>query len=97
MRKTISLLTAVAIAGSMGITAVAADENAVLSSLVIAETPLQVMVNGEFVTADTYVSNGGIMVPVRAVSEALGFQVTWHSDQTLNLNNGDMQCDFAIG
>lgn len=101
MRKTISLLTAVAIAGPMGITAVAADENeplvAVPSSLVIAETPLQVTVNGEFVTADTYVSNGGIMVPVRAVAEALGFQVTWHSDQTLNLNNGDMQCDFAIG
>lgn len=101
MRKTISLLTAAAIAGSMGVTAIAADTNepltAVPSSLVIAETTLQVAVNGEFVTADTYISNDGIMVPVRAVAEALGFQVTWHSDQTLNLNNGDMQCDFAIG
>lgn len=101
MRKTISLLTAVAIAGSMGVTAVAADANEPLvaapSSLVIAEAPLQVTVNGQFVTADTYIANGGIMVPVRAVAEALGFQVTWHSDQTLNLNNGDMQCDFAIG
>lgn len=101
MRKTISLLTAAAIVGSMGITAVAAGTNepvaAVPSSLVIAEAPLQVTVNGEFVTADTYISSGGIMVPVRAVAEALGFQVTWHSDQTLNLNNGDMQCDFAIG
>lgn len=101
MRKTISLLTAVAIAGSMGVTAVAADANEPLatysSSSVIAEAPLQVTVNGQFVTADTYIANGGIMVPVRAVAEALGFQVTWHSDQTLNLNNGDMQCDFAIG
>lgn len=101
MRKTISLLTAVAIAGSMGVTAVAADANEPLvvapPSLVIAEAPLQVTVNGQFVTADTYIANGGIMVPVRAVAEALGFQVTWHSDQTLNLNNGDMQCDFAIG
>lgn len=101
MRKTISLLTAVAIAGSMGVTAVAADANEPLvvapSSLVIAEAPLQVTVNGQFVTADTYIANSGIMVPVRAVAEALGFQVTWHSDQTLNLNNGDMQCDFAIG
>lgn len=101
MRKTISLLTAVAIAGSMGVTAVAADANELLvaapSSLVIAEAPLQVTVNGRFVTADTYIANGGIMVPVRAVAEALGFQVTWHSDQTLNLNNGDMQCDFVIG
>lgn len=101
MRKTISLLTAVAIAGSMGVTAVATDTNELLTaapfSPVIAEAPLQVTVNGAFITADTYVSNDGIMVPVRAVAEALGFQVTWHSDQTINLNNGDMQCDFAIG
>lgn len=101
MRKTISLLTAAAIVGSMGVTAVAADTNEPLTaaplSPVIAEAPLQVTVNGEFITADTYVSNDGIMVPVRAVAEALGFQVTWHSDQTINLNNGDMQCDFAIG
>lgn len=51
MRKTISLLTAVAIAGSMGVTAVAADANEPLvaapSSLVIAEAPLQVTVNGQ--------------------------------------------------
>lgn len=101
MKKTISLLTAMAIAGSMGATAVAANENGPMliasGPSLVAEATMQVIANGKFVTNDTYKAGEGTMVPVRAVAEALGFTVTWNADRSIHLNNGDMQCDFAIG
>ena len=101
MKRTISLLTALAVAGSMSVPALAAGSDTPMeispAPAVTAEAAMQVIVNGQFVTEDTYQVDGGVMVPVRAVAEALGFKVTWNADWTVNLNDGNMQCDLAIG
>ena len=101
MKRTISLLTALAVAGSMSVPALAAGSDTPMeispNPAVTAEAAMQVIVNGQFVTEDTYQVDGGVMVPVRAVAEALGFKVTWNADWTVNLNDGNMQCDLAIG
>lgn len=46
---------------------------------------------------DSYTTeNGTLMVPVRALAEALGFKVTWNNGE-VNINDGEMQCDLRIG
>lgn len=101
MKRTISLLTALAVAGSMSVPALAAGSDTPMeispNPAVTADATMQVIVNGQFVTEDTYQVGGGVMVPVRAVAEALGFKVTWNDDWTVNLNDGNMQCNLAIG
>ena len=101
MKRTISLLTALAVAGSMSVPALAAGSDTPMelspNPAATAEAAMQVIVNDRFVTEDTYQVGGGVMVPVRAVAEALGFKVTWNADWTVNLNDGNMQCDLAIG
>lgn len=102
MKKTISLMLALASISSMGVSAMAANDTA--EPMVIAPAPSvvataqrQFVVNGKAMQLDSYTTeNGTLMVPVRALAEALGFKVTWNNG-AVNINNGKMQCDLRIG
>ena len=102
MKRTISLMLALASVGSMGVSAIAAndtDNTMVISPApsVVAEAQRQFIVNGKPMALDSYTTeNGTLMVPVRALGEALGFTVTWNNF-SVNINNGEMQSDLRIG
>lgn len=102
MKRTISLMLALASVGSMGVSAMAAndtDNTMVISPApsVVAEAQRQFIVNGKPMALDSYTTeNGMLMVPVRALGEALGFTVTWNNF-SVNINNGEMQSDLRIG
>lgn len=102
MKRTISLMLALASVGSMGVFAMAAndtDNTMVISPApsVVAEAQRQFIVNGKPMALDSYTTeNGTLMVPVRALGEALGFTVTWNNF-SVNINNGAMQSDLRIG
>ena len=102
MKRTISLMLALASVGSMGVSAMAAndtDNTMVISPApsVVAEAQRQFIVNGKPMALDSYTTeNGTLMVPVRALGEALGFTVTWNNF-SVNINNGEMQSDLRIG
>lgn len=58
----------------------------------------KIVVNGKEIKADISHMNGSIMLPVRAISEALGFVVTWDSQTyTANINTGKIQSNVTIG
>ena len=64
---------------------------------VVATAQRQFVVNGKAMQLDSYMTeNGTLMVPVRALAEALGFKVTWNNGE-VNINDGEMQCDLRIG
>lgn len=102
MKKTISLMLALASISSMGVSAMAANDTG--EPMVIAPAPSvvataqrQFVVNGKAMQLDSYMTeNGTLMVPVRALAEALGFKVTWNNGE-VNINDGEMQCDLRIG
>ena len=102
MKKTISLMLALASISSMGVSAMAANDTS--ESMLIAPAPSvvataqrQFVVNGKAMQLDSYTTeNGTLMVPVRALAEALGFKVTWNNGE-VNINDGEMQCDLCIG
>lgn len=102
MKRTISLMLALASVGSMGVSAMAAndtDNTMVISPApsVVAEAQRQFIVNGKSMALDSYTTeNGTLMVPVRVLGEALGFTVTWNNF-SVNINNGEMQSDLRIG
>ena len=72
MKRTISLMLALASVGSMGVSAMAAndtDNTMVISPApsVVAEAQRQFIVNGKPMALDSYTAeNGTLMVPVRA-------------------------------
>ena len=102
MKKTISLMLALASISSMGVSAMAANDTG--EPMVIAPAPSvvataqrQFVVNGKAMQLDSYTTeNGTLMVPVRALAEALGFKLTWNNGE-VNINDGEMQCDLRIG
>lgn len=95
-------MLALASVGSMGVSAMAAndtDNTMVISPApsVVAEAQRQFIVNGKPMELDSYTTeNGTLMVPVRALGEALGFTVTWNNF-SVNINNGEIQSDLRIG
>ena len=102
MKKTISLMMALAVAGSMAAPAMAANDE----PMVIAPAPnaqsqqaqMKIVVKGKTIPMQSITVNGCTMVPVRAIAEALGFKVTWNNaDRSVNINNGEMQSDLHIG
>ena len=101
MKKTISLMMALAVAGSMAAPAMAAnDETMVISPAPNAQSQqaqMKIVVKGKTMPMQTITVNGCTMAPVRAICEALGFKVTWNADRSININNGEMQSDLRIG
>ena len=100
MKKTISLMMALAVAGSMAAPAMAANDE----PMVIAPAPsttqqaqMKIAVKGQTTALQSITVNGCTMAPVRAICEALGFKVTWNADRSININNGEMQSDLRIG
>ena len=101
MKKTISMLLALAVAGTMAAPAMAVNDE----PMVIAPAPntqsqqaqMKIVVKGKTMTVQTISVNGCTMAPVRAIAEALGFKVTWNADRSININNGKMQSDLRIG
>lgn len=102
MKKTISLMLALASISSMGVSAMAANDTSepmliAPAPSVVATAQRQFVVNGKAMQLDSYTTkNGTLMVPVRALAEALGFKVTWNNGE-VNINDGEMQCDLCIG
>lgn len=101
MKKTLSLMMALAVAGTMAAPAMAANDE----PMVIAPAPnaqsqqaqMKIVVKGKTMPMQTISVNGCTMAPVRAIAEALGFKVTWNADRSININNGKMQSDLHIG
>ena len=101
MKKTISMLLALAVAGTMAAPAMAVNDE----PMVIAPAPntqsqqaqMKIVVKGKTMPVQTISVNGCTMAPVRAICEALGFKVTWNADRSININNGEMQSDMRIG
>ncbi len=101
MKKTISMMMALAVAGTMAAPAMAVNDE----PMVIAPAPnaqsqqaqMKIVVKGKTMPVQTISVNGCTMAPVRAVCEALGFKVTWNADRSININNGEMQSDLRIG
>lgn len=101
MKKTISMLLALAVAGTMAAPAMAVNDE----PMVIAPAPntqsqqaqMKIVVKGKTMPVQTISVNGCTMAPVRAIAEALGFKVTWNADRSININNGKMQSDLRIG
>lgn len=101
MKKTISMMMALAVAGTMAAPAMAVNDE----PMVIAPAPntqsqqaqMKIVIKGQITSLQTISVNGCTMAPVRAVCEALGFKVTWNADRSININNGKMQSDLRIG
>lgn len=101
MKKTISMLLALAVAGTMAAPAMAVNDE----PMVIAPAPntqsqqaqMKIVVKGKTMPVQTISVNGCTMAPVRAIAKALGFKVTWNADRSININNGKMQSDLRIG
>ena len=101
MKKTISMMMALAAAGLMAAPAMAVNDE----PMVIAPAPnaqsqqvqMKIVVKGKTMPVQTISVNGCTMAPVRAIAEALGFKVTWNADRSININNGKMQSDLRIG
>lgn len=101
MKKTISMLLALAVAGTMAAPAMAVNDE----PMVIAPAPntqsqqaqMKIVVKGKTMPVQTISVNDCTMAPVRAIAEALGFKVTWNADRSININNGKMQSDLRIG
>ena len=101
MKKTISMLLALAVAGTMAAPAMAVNDE----PMVIAPAPntqsqqaqMKIVVKGKTMPVQTISVNGCTMAPVRAIAKALGFKVTWNDDRSININNGEMQSDLRIG
>ena len=101
MKKTISMLLALAVAGTMAAPAMAVNDE----PMVIAPAPntqsqqaqMKIVVKGKTMPVQTISVNGCTMAPVRAIAKALGFKVTWNADRSININNGEMQSDLRIG
>lgn len=101
MKKTISMMMALAVAGTMAAPAMAVNDE----PMVIAPAPnaqsqqaqMKIVVKGKTMPVQTISVNGCTMAPVRAIAEALGFKVTWNADRSIKINNGEMQSDLRIG
>lgn len=101
MKKTISMMMALAVAGTMAAPAMAVNDE----PMVIAPAPntqsqqaqMKIVIKGKTMPVQTISVNGCTMAPVRAIAETLGFKVTWNADRSININNGKMQSDLRIG
>ena len=64
------------------------------------DDPINLIVKGKQTPTDVepFVENSRTLVPVRALSEALGFQVDWKADKNqVNLIKGDKKLLFTLG
>lgn len=73
-------------------------EDVVTTSAVSMAEDYTISVNGVQLEKKGYLENGKVMVPVRAIAEALGFEVTWNGEaQRVELLRGANYITFRIG
>ena len=91
VQKTVSALAAaLVLAGAVSLPALAAEQTAPAPESAAYGYPLEL--NGAAAAADV-----PVMVPLRAVAEALGFTVTWNGDGTVTVDSGEMHSVITIG
>ena len=65
------------------------------------EAPKMIEINGNALNLgnnEIFLENGNIMVPLRAVSEALGYEVNWNNEtKTVDIDNGVVKTSVQIG
>ncbi len=65
-----------------------------------AETGIKIWVEGDYISMDVepFIEEGRTLVPVRFVTEALGFEVTWHANEKkVTFTNGTDEIMMMIG
>lgn len=64
-----------------------------------AKVPTALVVNGTSLEGAEIVAEGDVlMLPLRAVCEALGFSVAWNEeDSSIKIDNGEVNTTFVIG
>ena len=61
------------------------------------EPSYEIIVNGNAIRAEAVMYNGTLMVPMKAVSRALGYKISYQADQrTYHLEDGRRACDIAM-
>lgn len=93
--KTLALVLALTM--TQGVSAFAAEE-----TVPPANPPLTVEVQGEALDLsgkEPYIENGMVMVPVRAIGEAVGYTVTWTAERPneAGLDNGVVRTTIYMG
>lgn len=103
MKKTIIGLMCATVVLVMMLPVFAADTLVLTETgpVVISPQKYEVKINGaalELGDREIVQDNGKIMVPLRVVSEALGFTVTWNNEkQAVHMDNGNVKTDLTIG
>lgn len=90
---------------TMSIPAQAASDKTVIlpeaSKEVIEKAPDKIQINGKMLDMSDkqiFLENGNIMVPLRAVSEELGFTIVWDNEtSTASMDNGMVKTSVQIG
>lgn len=87
-----ALMASLVLAGAVSVPALAAEDHLVIAPAPEAEYGYSLEVNGQ--QAEVTVP---VMVPLRAVAEALGFTVTWNGDGTVLIDSGLMHSTITLG
>ena len=102
--KTVAFTLTVALLGAAGSPVWAEQQDITVcpeptAELTAAPTAMNynIVVNDVELSVEAYRQGDRIMVPVRAVGNALGCTVEWHEDRTITLDNGVMHTVLTIG
>ena len=82
-KKLIAALTTGVMAASLAVPAYAAVD--------VASTDLTLVINDQIITSD-----GHTMIPLRLVSETLGYKTSWAPGGTIHIGNGDRIVDVTL-
>jgi len=94
MKKTVLAAAIVTLSISSFMPVMAQDAS---SAAVVSAPAYSVVVNGKNLDVNTYVDGKCVMVPARAVGEAMGFTVTWNADKTVTIDSGEMHTTVTMG
>lgn len=95
MKKKTAIVLGTVMAFSLSVPVLA---ETVQPPLLTAQAAYQLKVNGESVEGQAYEKGELVMVPLRSVSEALGFTVVWNEEaQTIDMDNGSVKTTITIG
>lgn len=99
MKKTTSIiLSGILTLSAMGTVFAENDNEEILLTSSAPQTAYTLTVNNDSIDAEIYSENNHIMVPLRALSEKLGFAVTWDdNNKSIVLDNKTVKTSIIIG
>lgn len=99
MKKTTSIiLSGILTLSAMGTVFAENDNEEILLTSAAPQTAYTLTVNNDRIDAEIYSENNHIMVPLRALSEMLGFAVTWDdNNKSIVLDNKTVKTSIIIG